>query len=498
MKILKLIFLGLLLNKVCFSQNTWDTAWVNSYGGRALDLARDLKETRDKGFILAGSSTTFGGGNSSFYIIKTDSLGKHQWSKTIGRKNNNVAYSVEHAPSSGYYFCGYSNGDISSGYDAYVVRTDFMGNILWEKFYGGYDWQFIYGSCLMPDSGLVLCGSTYSATKGGSDAYIIRINANGDTLWTKKFGSTGDDVFYSVEQVNNRLFVVGKTHNALTGYINGVLFKLDFNGNNVSEDLFKGNGQEDVAYSDVCITSNGELLLSGRRTSNKQDHFVLRKIDSTAYNQIYYQTDNQNFYFKSAIEGYGSNVYGIGRNSDGSGGTSAYYSRFTTQLYYLFSANFGGSRDEDGYRIIKTSKGYAFVGSTKSYGNFNTDGDENVYLVIFNKQNLVNDYFIILKEFEDNLSQVGLDELKDENESHIWTRTDKDNAISFLFNNETLNEMTIECRIFDLTGKVVFKEINIVSNRQLKTAPTALTSGIYYYQLCGKGNILNSGKVAVE
>lgn len=260
-KLLIILFLleGILITAQ--NPNNWDTAWVNSYGGPSIDIGKDLKETSDKGFIIAGTSSSFGNGNTSFYIIKTDSLGLHQWSKSIGSGNNDIAYSVDIANDGGYFFSGISNWNVQSGYDGYLVKTDNLGNVQWSKNYGGNDWDFIYNSCLMPDGGLILCGETYSDSKGGTDAYLIRTNAIGDTLWTKKIGTTGNDAFYGVEQRNNRIYVVGKTFNVINNKSDASIYKLDFNGTILNQDFYAFAITEDHEYKDLHLTNAGDVLL---------------------------------------------------------------------------------------------------------------------------------------------------------------------------------------------------------------------------------------------
>ncbi len=365
--------------------NNWDTAWVSSFGGPSIDFGRDIKETGDKGFIIAGTTTSFGNGNSSFYLIKTDSTGIHQWSRSIGTSNNDAAYSIEISNDANYFIAGFSNWNLQKGYDGYLIKADNLGNIIWTKNYGGTDWDFIYNSCVMPDGGLILCGETYSQSNGGADAYLIRTDANGDTLWTKKIGTAGNDAFYCVEQKNNRIYVAGKSFNSTTNKSDASIYKLDFSGN-ILQQNFLGNSSEDSEYKDLAFTGNNNILLCGKRTSGSNNFYIFRKTDTTNFSQLNSLSSTQNFYFESIVEGYNNDVYTLTTSPGGLGGLSALYFRFNSAFNYLQNANFGGAKDEEGFEIIKTSRGYAFIGSTTSYGNQNSSPDKNVYLVIFNKK----------------------------------------------------------------------------------------------------------------
>jgi hypothetical protein len=497
-KILIILFLLETMFITAQNPNNWDTAWVNSYGGPSIDIGKDIKETSDKGFIIAGSSSSFGNGNTSFYIIKTDSLGLHQWSKSIGSGNNDIAYSVDIASDGGYFFSGISNWNQQTGYDGYLVKTDNLGNVLWSKNYGGNDWDFIYNSCLMPDGGLILCGETYSDSKGGTDAYLIRTNANGDTLWTKKIGTSGNDAFYSVEQKNNRIYVVGKTFNTLNNKSDASIYKLDFNGNLLKQDFYTSNITEDNEYKDLYLTNAGDILVCGKRSANSNQYYILRKIDTTNFIQINSVTSTQNIYYKCVIEGNNNDIYPIAQNIGGAGGTSVLYHRFTSSFSYLNAANFGGSNDEDGFEIIRTSRGYAFVGWTKSYGNQNNSNDENVYLVVFNKKDLVSDYFILLNEFQDNLPMVGLHENKIDLQKAIVYPNPINTVSAIRFEDDKLDGKTINYQLYDAQGKLVIEENILVTDKHIMINRNTLNSGIYFYKLKLNSLIISTGKLSAD
>jgi len=489
----------LILNTVALAQNpnNWDTAWVSSFGGPSIEVARDIKETSDKGFIIAGNTSSFGNGNSSFYIVKTDSLGFYQWSKSIGTSNNDVAYSVEISTDGGYFISGFSNWNIQNGYDGFVVKTDNQGNVIWTKNYGGNDWDFIYNSCLMPDGGLLLCGETNNG-ENLTDAYLIRTNSVGDTLWTKKMGAAGKDCYYNVKQYNNRIYVIGKKFNTTINKTDASIYKLDLNGNILNQDFFRGNNTDDFEYLDFYFTTTGDILLTGKRQDTLNYHYAIRKIDTLNFNQINYSTSSQNFYFNSITEGNNNDVYTLGNNVGGAGGKSALYFRLNSGLFYINSANFGGIKDEQGTKIIKTSKGYAFVGSTNSYGNQNNSIDDNFYLVVFNKKDLVNDYFLLINQYIDNLPMVNVKE----NKINLLPTAVFPNPIAEEFticiSENIYNGQQISYKLYNSLGALVQSEEEIIADNILKIKRKSLKAGTYNYSLKMNATFIGSGKLIVE
>ena len=476
--------------------NGWDTAWVNSYGGYNIDYGQDIKETSDKGFIIAGTSSSFGYGNTSFYIIKTDSLGKHQWSKALGTDANDVAYSVALANDGGYFFAGTSNWNNQKGYDAYLIKTDSKGTVLWTKNYGGDDWDFFYKACAMPDGGLVLCGETFSKTKGGSDAYLVRVDGQGDTLWTKKIGGLGNDGFYGVEHNNGRLYVAGKISDITGKKNNAAVYKFDFNGLLIKADIFTGNTPENMVYKDLSLTKTGHLLLAGIRYSDTSEHCVLRKIDTTLFAEVYYMTNNQITHFNSVLEGNNGNMYVLGPARGGAGGLEALCLRYDSLFTQLNYAWFGGKHDEDGIELIRTGKGYAMVGLTTTFGNTNNSKIENVFMAVTNKPDLAANYFKILTEYLDELSPVDLTEY---HKSRYPILSVYPNPVG---ENLTVDNSNLLCStqqklvIFDVFGELLMEQKNSTATQEQtkQINVSGLKSGIYCLKLVDGDQIIGAVK----
>lgn len=448
-----------------------------------------------------GTSSSFGGGNTSFYIVKTDSLGRHKWSTSVGTSQNDMASSVEVASDGSFFFAGSSNWNTQTGYDGYLVKTDNLGNVQWSKNYGGDDWDFFNNTCMMPDGGLILCGESYSQSKGGTDSYLVRINSNGDTLWTRKYGSTGDDAFYSVEQKNNAIFVVGKIYDAVNNKTSASIYKIDFNGNVINQNVYQGYISENTVYNDLFITSGGDILLCGKHTSTATENYILRKVDPVNFGEIFNTSSPLEIEMNSVIEGNNNDVYVLGTNSgvSGLGGSSAVYYRFDQGFSYLQGANFGGAKQETGFEMIRTSKGgYALIGSTNSYGNQNGSSDENVYLVIFNKPNLFNDYFLVLTEFIDPLSPVSISKKQIITGQMSIYPNPATTSYQLNFANNEFTGQTLTYQLFDFHGKLVSEKNLQITGNNIELSRENLSSGIYLYKISLTSGHIGTGKISFD
>ncbi len=374
-----------------------DTEFFYCYGGTNFDEARSIKELQGGGYILAGTTSSFGQGNTSVYLIKTDSMGKHLWSAPFGGALNDHAYSVEVTPDSGYFVAGYSNSfNPPNGYDAYYFKTDKNGNLLWQKTVSGYDWDFIYGSAPMPDGGFILCGETYTNSYGGSDAYLIRVKKNGDTLWVKHYGGLFDEKFNSVCVINNKIYAVGKNATRATDTVaDGWIMKLDTNGVLLKDTFITGQQHYEEILNGITPYGNAMFHLAGQTNliDSSSTTSILARMD-TSLNLVwmkytYFTAPGNILIFDKVINiSYGS-ICALGYAIGGLGGTNMFFLGFDAMGNFIndYVHHSGGIYNDYGYDGIYTSSGRVIgVGSTTSF----CSGLEDIFLVRFNSDSILN------------------------------------------------------------------------------------------------------------
>ncbi len=191
--------------------------WDKTIGGSRDDMGDSIQETRDGGFVVAGTTGSWGNGDSDALLIKIDSNGNEQWKKTFGgpRSERNPwsrGWSVQQTADGGFAMLGSTNSFGSGGYDIWFIKTDANGDKIADKVYGGaYDEEG--GSLVKTREGLhILIGSTRSFGSGGFDAWLIMTDQNGERIWDQTFGSKLDDKGYSVIQTDDGSSVfAGKT-----------------------------------------------------------------------------------------------------------------------------------------------------------------------------------------------------------------------------------------------------------------------------------------------
>jgi len=171
-----------------------NTQWSKNY----LDTyAFSMVQTRDNSYTIAGYTKTgeyWNGKNIyDFWLAKINSEGTLLWNKTYGGSGNDQAYSVVQTSEGGYALAGKSNSTSGSEYEFWLVKTDAMGNMEWNRTYGGADGDSQANSIIQTDDGgYVLAGNTNAFGAGLSDAWLVKTDSSGDIVWNQTYGGTGE------------------------------------------------------------------------------------------------------------------------------------------------------------------------------------------------------------------------------------------------------------------------------------------------------------------
>lgn len=264
--------------------------WKKSLGGSATEIAYDTKQTADSGFVVVGHSKSIDGdlnGNSGFedyWVVKLDGFGNIQWQKSLGGTQPDKAYSIQQTYDLGYIVVGESfsaDGDVTSnngGRDYWIVKLDDIGNVQWQKNYGGSSHETAWSIEQTQDSGYVVAGSSASndgdvtGHKGGigvDDYWIIKLDNLGNLLWQKSLGGTSIDKAIGVKQFSDGGYAIVGTTASSDGdvsatYGNGDywLVKLDSLGNLLWEKNYGGTFSE-TTYSFLLTNDNGFIICGG-------------------------------------------------------------------------------------------------------------------------------------------------------------------------------------------------------------------------------------------
>ncbi|MBU1707670.1 hypothetical protein KKB28_07130, partial [bacterium] len=216
-----------------------DSLWSCIYDYSGYNNLRGGLQTADRGYILAGTT----GWENDFWLMKINSVGDSLWSRTytyFGSYNNWLGSVIE-TFDGGFLLGGETWPSDTREYDFWVVKTDNEGNLQWDKTYGGADWEQLSEMVETSDSCYVLAGCTQSYGSGERDYWILKINAQGDSLWSHAFGGSQQDWCYSICQSPNGGFLLAgynASYDTLNAY--GWIVRTDANGDSLWSHLFSG------------------------------------------------------------------------------------------------------------------------------------------------------------------------------------------------------------------------------------------------------------------
>jgi uncharacterized delta-60 repeat protein len=256
------------------------TYWAKTYGGTNYDYAFSVQQTSDGGYIVAGATKSFDvDAHKRVWVLKLDSTGSVTWQKAYGGSDD-AASSVEQTADGGYIVAGTTHSFGAGSYDAWVLKLDPRGSVMWQKTYGGSDWDAAYSIEQTADGGYIVAGETFSFGAGYGDVWVLKLNPIGGVTWQKTYGGDGTDAAYSVQQTgDNGYIVAGYTISFVAGiYVyDAWLLKLNSIGGVTWQKTY-GGSDIDSAYS-IEQTADGGYIVAGWTRSfgaGNDDAWVLK------------------------------------------------------------------------------------------------------------------------------------------------------------------------------------------------------------------------------
>lgn len=206
--------------------------WSKTYGGSHDEPAYCIIKTSEGGLAFAGYSNSFGPYNL-FNFIKTDNDGNIQWNRLIGESGTGShIYSIKQTTDGGYVLAGEHTPTGTGNYDMYVVKLNSSGTIQWTRTIIGTGYDMANSVFQTIDGSYILSGYTNSYGAGGNDIFIVKLNNSGVLQWSKTVGGTGDDQAISVIDANDGGFIAtGYTTSFGNGGKDIFIVKFDESGN---------------------------------------------------------------------------------------------------------------------------------------------------------------------------------------------------------------------------------------------------------------------------
>lgn len=268
--------------------------WEKNYGGTDEDFAYSIEETVDGGYIVAGRSLSNNGdvtgnhGNEDYWVVKINNIGNIEWQKSLGGSGSDWGYSVKQTNDSGYVVAGHSrsnDNDVTGNHgssDCWIVKLSVIGNISWQKSYGGTGWEDLEMIQQTSDGGYILAANSTSndgdvgSNYGFDDFWIVKVSSDGTIDWKKSMGGSYSDWAHSIQETIDGGFIVSGRSSSSDIDVTGHHFSYDYwivklsTTGNISWQKSLGGDGADIAYS-IQQTIDGGYIVAGASESTNGD-----------------------------------------------------------------------------------------------------------------------------------------------------------------------------------------------------------------------------------
>jgi hypothetical protein len=263
-----------------------DLLWKKQFGGSASDYITDIIATNDGGYLFAGNTdSTDGGinqnyGESDFWVVKLDADGNIQWQNTYGGSGFDDVSKIIKTPTGEYFLIGHStsndgiftnnNGD----YDVALLKIDPNGNYLWSHLVGSAGVDFGIDGLINDVGEIVINTYTYNPDTNDSNVFVYGLDPSGLLIWSWEFGGSGSDQSNYLTQLPNGNYLIGMNSNSTDGAfevnfgnLDVWIFEFGMSGEIFQKLHFGGSDSETPVKIDIL--PNGNYLVACR--SNSQD-----------------------------------------------------------------------------------------------------------------------------------------------------------------------------------------------------------------------------------
>ncbi|WP_461867042.1 PEGA domain-containing protein [Thermococcus sp.] len=243
-------------------------------GSRLVDMS--VVELKDGAYIIAKCL-----GGIHMFKLKVEEIPSEgnvtYWVKTYGGSEDDRAYAVAIAPNGDIMVAGETESFGAGSYDLWVFRLDENGNVKWQKTYGGSAYDWANAVAVTPNGDIIVAGYTKSFGAGSADAWILRLDSNGNVKWQKTYGEKGDDGAWAIAITSNGDILVAGLTDSFGDSRDVWVLKLDEDGN-VKWQKTYGEKGDDFANA-VTLAPNGDIIVTGGTRSfgaGNWDAWVLR------------------------------------------------------------------------------------------------------------------------------------------------------------------------------------------------------------------------------
>ncbi len=390
MKFTNTFLLLIFLSPSFLSIGQEDINFIRTYGNTGYDFGRDIKQDTDSGYVVTGSSSSFGVDNTEAFLLKLNNYGDFQWSYNYGGAGSDWGQGLVVTNDSTYAIGGYTNSTGAGGFDFYLIRIDADGTPVWEQTYGGENWDQAFGLVQLPDSGFVLAGESYSFNGGIRSGYIVRTDKVGDVVWETVIEAPVESFFTDLAFDGDSLVFCGGIGDGGIETFDAYVYKCGLDGGFGWD---KQIGREYNDYFNAVYAVGGFYSFGGGRGYNfltEDLNLWMYRLDETGLEILdtIYVNESPNFdvIHDIAIRDFDQDYYFVGETRSYGylldGKSDMFTGKMNVSLEHFATNIYGEAGDDIGQAMDKTRDlGVVFLADTK----FFSTGGNNIMVVKLNR-----------------------------------------------------------------------------------------------------------------
>ncbi len=448
------------LSFVAPAARSQDLLWDNNYGGEYHEFGQACQQTDNGDLFVLGSTFSYGSGDFDIYLVRLDSLGNRLSSATFGGETTDYGYDMAKTADGGLIIVGSTKSYGAGENDVYLIKLDANGDMMWSKTFGGMNDDVGKSVRQTNDMGYIICGGTFSSGAGYEDVLIIKTDAAGNLSWQRTFGGTGGESGSAIRQTPDGGYVtIGSTGSFGDGYSSIYVIRTDHSGSLVWSSTY-GGLKADYGYS-IEVTQDGGLVMVGATASlgaGSSDAYMI-KTDPDGYmewERTYGGANDDRAY--SVLETSAGGFVLAGNSLSFSSSFDVYAVMTNPVGDMVWSQDYGGSESDYCQKVLKGIDGnLVLVGKSFSY----TSGGSDVY---------------VLKLQSDQATNV-FDPIHDMLPSDFQLAQNYPNP----FNMSTVIEFSLTRR-----SPVILSVYNILGQTVKQWSDESLPAGTYRFEWDGK------------
>ena len=249
--------------------------WEKNYGGPRCDYGAAVLQTGDGGYLVAGSTESFGADMYKVYLVRLDALGREIWQRTYSGDGPEFGYALLQAQDGGYVIAG-DTDSMNSGRTSFcLIKVDDHGRLLWERMYGDNRDSSAWSLLQTGDGGYLIAGETEvtGAAGGGSKNYAIATDAQGNEIWERIYGGDNYGVAYTVWQGAGGYLLAGERDAAQGGYSLNITWTAANGGSEL--DLTLTDLGDSIAYAGQPTRDGGEIVAGEQGAASGGEQEIL-------------------------------------------------------------------------------------------------------------------------------------------------------------------------------------------------------------------------------